>query len=87
MPRPPAAARQIRLLYDGALAGSKASGSCEPIRLGGQMAQELIARTVPGSSPLTVMAPQQGDVRRLDGHDAEDRRRVRNVARLQTARP
>jgi AcrR family transcriptional regulator len=42
--RPDQTARQLQLLYDGALAGSKLEQSVEPIRLGRQLAAEVIGR-------------------------------------------
>ncbi|WAC93123.1 TetR/AcrR family transcriptional regulator [Mycobacterium sp. Aquia_213] len=42
--RPDETARQLQLLYDGALAGSKLDQSVEPIRLGRQLAAEFIGR-------------------------------------------
>ncbi|WP_322857229.1 TetR/AcrR family transcriptional regulator [Mycobacterium shigaense] len=42
--RPDETARQLQLLYDGALAGSKLDQSVEPIRLGRRLAAECIVR-------------------------------------------
>ena len=42
--QPDSIARQIQLLYDGALAGSKLEESVEPIRLGRSLSAELIDR-------------------------------------------
>lgn len=42
--QPDLIARQIQLLYDGALAGSKLDESVVPIRLGRSLAADFIAR-------------------------------------------
>lgn len=42
--RPDAVARQIQLLYDGALAGSKMQRSTAPIKLARQLTEELLDR-------------------------------------------
>jgi AcrR family transcriptional regulator len=42
--RPDQTARQLQLLYDGALAGSKLDQSVQPIRLGRELAAEFIGR-------------------------------------------
>jgi hypothetical protein len=43
-------ARQIQLLYDGALVASKVEQSVEPIRFGRSLAEEAIARALAGQS-------------------------------------
>jgi AcrR family transcriptional regulator len=48
--RPASVARQIQLLYDGALVASKVEQSVEPIRFGRSLAEEAIARALAGQS-------------------------------------
>jgi AcrR family transcriptional regulator len=54
---PAALANQVQLLYDGALAGSKASRSCEPIRLARQMAEQMIRRAIAEAPAVAVTRP------------------------------
>jgi AcrR family transcriptional regulator len=54
---PAALAHRVQLLYDGALAGSKVSRSCEPIRLARQMAEDVIRRAIAESAALAVSGP------------------------------
>jgi AcrR family transcriptional regulator len=48
--RPASVARQIQLLYDGALVASKVEQSVEPIRFGRGLAEDAIARALAGQS-------------------------------------
>jgi AcrR family transcriptional regulator len=48
--RPASVARQMQLLYDGALVASKVEQSVEPIRFGRSLAEEAIARALAGQS-------------------------------------
>ncbi|GAA1205279.1 hypothetical protein GCM10009608_46900 [Pseudonocardia alaniniphila] len=58
---PEEAARRIQLIYDGGLAGSKATRSADPIRLAGAMAADVVTTALRGTTATTVGEPTTVD--------------------------